>query len=190
MDRLTAIGRWFKAHRRQVLVHSLILSGFLVYCLFLAGPLFDRFEAIPGEAKLVHLQLPAETDNVHYDLEKLLVSNNALEIHGWAFMEGRSAESAENHQTFIVLASDKTSYIFDTSVVFSNPITEQYGGADLNLDWSGFTTTIPMREIEKGDYVIGLYISMGDITALQYSSKVIVKSKDGVKQTELPSRLP
>ena len=54
----------------------------------------------------------------------------------------------------------------------------------MNLDWSGFTTTIPTRKIENGDYVIGFYITKDGITALQYSSKVIVKSESGVKIPE------
>lgn len=188
MDKPTTVSRWIKTHRKAVLMNTLILGGFLLYYLFFAGPLFDRFEAIPGEAKQVHLQLPAETDNVHYGLDKVLVSKTALEIHGWAFTDGKSEESAENHQTFIVLKSDKTSYVFGTSAVFSNPITAEYGELDLNLDWSGFITTIPMRKINKGEYIVGLYLVKDDTAALQYSNKVVVKTIEGVRQTELSSR--
>lgn len=182
IHRLIQIGNWVQSHKRPLLVHGLILSGFVLYSLFLAGPLFNRFETIHDEARLVQMPLPAETNNMRYGLDRLITSPSALEVQGWAFIEGNSAE---NNRTYVILKSAQTSYIFDTFAVFDNPVTAQYGGPNLNLDWSGFTATIPLRKIEKGDYRIGLCIARDEITGLEYSSKVIVKSNGKVKITEL-----
>lgn len=186
MRTVTSIWNWIKTHKIAVVVHALILASFGCYVIFLAEPLFARFEIIPGEANLVQMQLPVQTNNMHYSLEKLIVSKDALEIQGYAFIDNLSSDG--NH-TFIVLKSAKTSYIFDTSTVWANPVTAQYGGPNLNLDWSGFTTTIPLRKIEKGSYTIGVCITKNGITALQYSSKVIIKSNNGVKITESTSKI-
>ncbi len=187
MRRLHSIGNWLKSHKIAVLVHSLIWLGFTLYALFLAGPLFARFEIIPGEASLVQMELPAETNNLHFNLDKLITAKSILEIQGWAFIDGYSAD---NNQVFIVLKSPKTSYVFNTAKVWDNPITAQYGGPDLNLDWSGFITTIPLRKIEKGDYTLGLCIKQGDLTALQYSDKTIFKSNTGVRLADLSPQAP
>jgi hypothetical protein len=70
---------WLRTNKKKILVHSLILGGFLLYSLFLAEPLFERFEVIPGEAKLVQLQLPGETNDVHYALDRIIATMPALD---------------------------------------------------------------------------------------------------------------
>ena len=161
-----------------MLVNGLIWVGFVCYVIFLAGPLFARFEIIPGEANLVQMPLPAETNNMHYNLDRLITAKGALEIQGWAFINGYSAD--DDH-VFVVLKSTKASYIFDSSTVWDNPVTAQYGGPNLNLDWSGFTTTIPLRKIKNGTYTIGVCVNRDGIMALQYSDKILAKSNTDVK---------
>ena len=51
----------------------------------------------------------------------------------------------------------------------------------MNVEYSGFTTIIPARKISNGEYAVGIYIRGGDIEALQYTDKEIVKSKDVVE---------
>jgi len=53
----------------------------------------------------------------------------------------------------------------------------------VNVEYSGFTTIIPARKISNGEYTVGIYIRGGDIEALQYINKEIVKSKDVVEVT-------
>jgi hypothetical protein len=183
MHSVARLGNWIKSHRKPVVAHSLILVGFVLYSLFLAKPLFNRFEKIPDEARQEHMQLPTETNNVKFNIDHLVVSPSALEIDGWAFINGYGDE---HDRTFIVLKSAKTSYIFDTFNVFDNPVTFDYGGPSINLDWSGFTATIPIRLIEKGDYILGFYITKDGIMALQYSKKIISKSDNEIKLIESP----
>jgi hypothetical protein len=187
MRKLIQAWNWIKTHKIRVLVHSLIWVGFCLYALFLSGPLFAKFDIIPGEANLVQMPLPAETNNLQYGLGPLITSTSALGMQGWAFIDNYSAD--DDH-VFVVLKSAKTSYIFDSSAVWDNPITAEYGGPNLNLDWSGFTTTIPLRKIENGNYAMGLCITRDGITGLQFSNKVVIKSNTGVELTDLTAKTP
>ena len=51
----------------------------------------------------------------------------------------------------------------------------------MNLDYSGFVALIPARKIANGEYVIGIYIRKGDIEALIYADKAVIKSGDTIR---------
>lgn len=182
MRGLITAAEWSRSHKKKVLAHGFILCAFLLYMIFLAGPVFDRFEVvIPGEAGIIQSMLPDETGNVRYRLELVVVSQSALEIHGWAFIDGYNDE---NMETYVVLRSDRASYVFDTSAVYNNTVTDRFGGPDMNLDWTGFVSIIPQRKIPNGEYVIGLYITRDGIEAMQYTSREFVKTTTGITLAE------
>ena len=52
---------------------------------------------------------------------------------------------------------------------------------DLNLDYSGFVALIPARKIDNGEYIVGIYITKGDIEALQYTDRAITKSGNTIE---------
>lgn len=174
------MGSSLRFNKGKVLVNCFILGGFLLYSIFLAGPLFDRFETLPDEAKLVQVQLPGETDNIPNSLDRFVPSESALEIHGWAFIQGQSAEGS---QIYLVFKSEETTYVFDTLARYTPHVTAQYKETNFNLDWSGFVTTIPMRTIREGKYTIGVYLVKNGIEALQYTKKAVEKSNGEVKLT-------
>ena len=51
----------------------------------------------------------------------------------------------------------------------------------MNLNYSGFMALVPARKIGDGEYAIGIYIRKGDIEALIYTNKAIIKSKGTTK---------
>ena len=162
-------GSWFKAHRKQVITHTLIVGGFLLFLLFLSEPLFDRLDRIPGEAQLQRLQLPAETGDIRYFFDKFTTDGHtAVEVMGWAFIDGMDSENTE---VYIVLKSASRTYIFDTMVRPRQDVTLHFKELDLNLDYSGFAALIPVRKIANGEYTVGIYIKKGDIEAMQYTDK-------------------
>lgn len=170
-------GNWFKAHRKQVITHTSIIVGFVLFIIFVSEPLFDRLERldrIPGEAQLHQFQLPAETDDIMYAFDISTGDPRVAAIQrGWAFIEG---EDSENSKVYIVLKSPSQTYIFDTHVAKRPDVTWHFQELDLNLDYSGFMALIPVRKIANGDYTVGIYITKGDIEALQYIDKAITKS--------------
>lgn len=167
------IGKWLKAHWKAVLAHSLVLSGFLFYCVFLSGSLFDRFEVIHGEAKLQNILLPAESETLRSHIEQLELGPRVTEVQGSAFIDG---QSSDNSQTYIVLKSDRKCYVFDAMTQLRADVTVACSDLNLNLDWSGFHCNIPMRRITTGEYAIGIYVKKGDIEALGFTDRVLVKS--------------
>ncbi len=172
---------WFRTHRRQVAIHSSVIVGFLLFTLFAAEPLFDRLERIPGEAQLHRLDLPVETGGMSIHIDELTTDGQtAVEIRGWAFIDG---QDSENSEIFIVLTSGRRTYIFDTMVQERPDVTSHFGDLGLNLDSCGFSTMIPVRKIAEGEYVVGIYIRKGDVEALQYTNRSLVKSRGTIELT-------
>jgi len=88
-----------------------------------------------------------------------------IEIRGWAFIEGQSPAQS---QTYVVLKSNGTAYVFDTWINYTPWVPLHFGITDLGLEWAGFIARIPKEEIEDGAYKIGIYIKKGDMEVMQY----------------------
>lgn len=182
-----AIGNWLKAHRKKVIIHGLIILAFLLYVGFLADPLFDIFERVPGEAKLSQFRLPAETNDIKYAIDDFSTDGRTvLDMKGWAFIEGHDSVNSE---TYVVLKSAKRIYIFDTMVLAREDVTQGFRELNLNLDYSGFMALIPARKLDNGQYTLGIYIRKGDIEALQYADKTISKYRGSINYTLRKSNL-
>ena len=164
------IGRWLKKHRKQLTVHSLVIGIFILYCLFVAVPLFDRFESIEGEARLHKLSLPIVTNNIQGRIDKIDIYTHTIEIDGWAFIKD---EGSENSDIYLVFKSDDKTYVFDTVSKVRLDVIEYFSEAGINLVNPGFNAIIPVRKIERDHYDVGIYIKKGDIEALQYTSRVV-----------------
>jgi hypothetical protein len=177
MSGLVSTGNWIRGHKNQVLVHGLIWTTFILYSLFLSGPLFARFEAVPDEAMLVQMDLPAETNNLYYKLEKLITSKEALEIQGWIYISGYDSD---NDHPFIVIKSDEASDLFTASIIWDKTVADRFGGFQIDPSWTYFSSTIPVRKIDNGEYSIGLCLTRGENTYLQYSSQILTKSNTGI----------
>ena len=89
---------------------------------------------------------------------------------GWAFIEGHDSADSE---IYIVLKSAGRTYVFTTETVIREGVTQHFKELDLNLDYSGFAALIPARRIANGAYTVGIYITKGDIEALQYTDRVV-----------------
>ena len=166
-------GGWVKTKSGKLLVHGLILVAFVLYCLFLAQPIFDRFERTEGESRLYAISLPAVTNNIECSVELINANNSEAVLNGWAFIKG---QDMVNSQIFLVLKSRSDTYIFDT-VPWSKPmyVLEHYKDLNLNLDDSGFFAILPMGNVKKGEYTLGIYIKKDNAEALQYTDKTIAK---------------
>jgi len=164
-------GSWFKAHRKQIITHTLIVGAFVLFLLFGSEPLFNiGREDVQGESSLHQISLPAETNNIQYNINKLEVTANMLEIEGWAFVEG---QDSKNRELYIVLKSAHQTYVFDSQVVLKTQLIQKFKELCVNVEYSGFTALIPARKIANGEYTVGIYIRKGDIEALQYTDKTL-----------------
>ena len=167
------MGSWFRTHREKIVTHTAIIAVFVLLTIFVAEPLLDRLERIPGEAQLYQFQLPAETNNILFSVGDIIIHSNTIEISGWALIEEYYVDS-----TYIVLKSDRHTYIFDTA-------RRELG----EWGWLGFITNIPLRKIANGEYIVGLYLTKGDIQALKYTDDAIVKAGDIAELTVRMSKM-
>jgi hypothetical protein len=179
--RETFRGTWLKTRRRGLLVHGLIVVAFVLYCLFVAPPIFDRLERTEGESMMHAIPLPAATDSIEYGVEFININGSEAVLRGWAFIRGQDMVGS---QIFLVLKSGSDTYIFDT-VPWSKPlpVMENYGDLNLNLDDSGFFAILPLRKISDGEYTYGVYIKKDDAGALQYTDIVVTKAGSGATST-------
>ena len=171
-------GSWLKTHKKQVIMHTSIVVGFVLFTIFVAEPLFDRLEQVPGESTVYQTTLPAATDNIKYWIDDLAVATHTLEINGWAFIKG---QDSVNSEIYIVLKSADRTYVFTTETVIREGVTQHFKELGLNLDYSGYTALIPVRKIANVKYSVGIYITKGDIEALIYINKAIIKSGGTIK---------
>lgn len=171
-------GSWFRTHRKQVITHTSIIVGFVLFTIFVVEPLFDRLEQFAGASRLYETSVPAATDNIQYSVDHFENAAQIVEIYGWAFIEGHGSV---NSKIYIVLKSADRTYVFTTETVTRESVTEHFKELGLNLDYSGFSALIPTREIASGEYSVGVYIRKDDIEALIYTNKAIIKSGDTVK---------
>ena len=165
-------GNWLRTHRKSVITHTLIVGAFLLFLLFLSEPLFDRLEQVAGESRLYETSIPAATDNLQYCFDQFRVTTHTVEINGWAFIKGHDSVNSE---IYIVLKSAYRTYIFTAETVIREGVTQHFKELGLNLDYSGFRALIPTRKIANGGYTVGIYITKGDIEALQYTDRAIAK---------------
>jgi len=162
-------GSWLRIHKKQLIIHSLIVVAFLLFLFFLAELLLDRFERISGESNLYETELPAATNNIQYWVGQFQFNKGALEIKGWAFIQG---QDSLNNEKYIVLKSADRTYVFTTKTMIKRDVTQLFGDQGLNLDYSGFRALIPLRKVVSGEYTVGIYIKKDDIEALQYTNEV------------------
>jgi hypothetical protein len=168
------IGNWFRGNRKAVSIHGTIIVIFILFLLFASGPLFEITQNSEGVASLQKITLPFETNNIVAGFDIISVLDTTIEIGGWAFTEG---QGTENSRIYIVLKSDKNTYVFDTISRKRGDITTAFSTLNLNLNNSGFITLIPRDKIVEDRYNIGIYIKKGDSAALEYTDKIIIEPR-------------
>ena len=161
---------WFKAHRKQVITHTLVVAAYLLFLFFLANPLFERFVPVAGASSLYDTTLPSATNNIECSIEEPQVKTEVIVIRGWAFIK---SHDSVNSEVYIVLKSTDRTYVFTTKTEIRRDITRRFKQLDLKLDYSGFTALIPIRKVSDGDYTVGIHIRKGGIEALQYTGGVV-----------------
>ncbi len=170
---------WFNAHRKPLITHMSIIAGFVLVVIFVAEPLFDRLEAIPGEAQLHRFELPAATNGMRRAIDEFQTDGRTtVEVRGWAFIEG---QDSENSEIFVALESADRTYVFDTMMRERTDVTRHFEELGLNLDHSGFSALIPTRRIADGEYTVGIYIRKDETEALQYTNRSLVKSRGTIE---------
>jgi hypothetical protein len=90
-----------------------------------------------------------------YHFEKIERTAGFLNVYGWGFLKGMDAVSL---RTFFLLRHNGRVQAYSVHVQTRKDVTGFFSREGLNLDASGFQATIPLDDLEKGDYRLGLYI--------------------------------
>lgn len=83
---------------------------------------------------------------------------NYVKLEGWAYLKGISSA---NNQIFVLLISDRNSYIFEVSTIKRPDVTSSF--KEFNYDHSGFSISIPYIVLDRNEYDVFLYLKKGKI---------------------------
>lgn len=127
---------------------------------FQISPYFINNTHEEDKATLIEQEISIEkNDSLNYSLDSYKATAKLISIKGWAHIANTSTN---NSQVFVVLTTGKKNYVFTTVAQYRPDVTTAAKAAGLNLDRSGFTTSIPTHYLTAGKYLIGIYIQTQD----------------------------
>lgn len=121
---------------------------------------------IEGESQLINLELPQESNNIIYNIEKIDFEDSFTKIVGWAFIEGMDTQDLK---IYLVLQSPSETYIFDTFSQKRPDVTAAFKDSGLNLDYSGFISLIPSNRLPENQFTIGLLLQQRNYEYFAYT---------------------
>jgi hypothetical protein len=100
------------------------------------------------------------------------VSNSGkyLTINGWGFLKGMDANAM---QSYILLKKNENVIAFNVRIKMRKDVTRFFEKSKLNLDSCGFQAIISTETLEKGKYLLGMYICKGDQVGIIFTNKEI-----------------
>ncbi len=133
----------------------------------------------PGESTAQAIRLPDRWKEIRYSIDRLETDGVAIvELRGWAFHPGGDAVGQE---IYIVLKSEDRTYVFDTAAWPRTDVTEHFRETGWDLDLSGFQAVLPAREIEEGEYQVGIYARKGDAGGLSLTGNIVRKTETSLE---------
>jgi hypothetical protein len=112
------------------------------------------------------------TDDVQYYLDNTDCEGGIISISGWAFLANKNSK---NYPKFLVLKSIEKELFFSTHVILRKDVSSYYSG---RYDSSGFSAYISEKDIEVGDYQIGIALKTKDGNLVQFTQKAISITTD------------
>jgi hypothetical protein len=157
-----------KAWKRVTIVLLPLLLVAIAYLLYTNGYL-NRFITVEGEAKLVNISLPSETQNVKYFIDEVKMVKlkwiDALYLRGWVFTENTQKEK---RNVFMVLKGKDDTRIFEIKKDdLDRPDVTSVFHMKGRFNNHGFELNLPMQKLKDNFYQIGYVIE--DETGWYYS---------------------
>ncbi|MCK9423292.1 MAG: hypothetical protein M0Q38_11905 [Bacteroidales bacterium] len=125
-------------------------------------------EFVKPKSNQVSITLKVPTCKTKCGFEKASISDNNINIGGWGFLDGMNTD---NMKSYVLLKKNETVNVYSVDVVIRKDVANFYKATGLNLDSSGFFTKIPVVNLEKGHYQVGVYIEKGNQSGMIYSNK-------------------
>jgi len=113
----------------------------------------------------VSVNIEKPTKELNYSFDKVEKSGDSLILYGWSFFQGMDAES---QKSYFLLKGNGNIHVFGVDLLRRKDVTRYFAKSGLNLDLSGFQANIPIKNLEKGNYQVGLYTVKGDQKGMVY----------------------
>jgi len=141
-------------------IYLIALLLFVTYMVS-ANYIFIVLIKVDDESSRVNLDLPEHSESVLFNIdvinEDVVRWKQIITIRGWGFIAGVDTEKVEHH---IILKKDDKIFAFNTTSMIRKDVTEHYKDFSLNLDYAGFEAKIARGVLKKGEYQIGLLITV------------------------------
>ncbi len=125
-------------------------------------------------SKQVSLDLKEPTKEVDYHFDEVNISEKHLIVSGWGFIKGMDTGSLK---TYISLKKDENVIVYNVQVNKRKDITKRFKDFGRNLNLSGFSSQIPIENLDSGNYQLGLYLIKGDHIGIIYADQHVNVSK-------------
>lgn len=120
---------------------------------------------------ITDISLPQATNDLAMAVDICKIENNFLLITGWAHIQ---FEDSNNLKKYIVLQSeDKKQYVFNTNDVDRPDVTKAFADTKLDLNNSGISCKIDLKNIKSSQYQIGYYVVKDGVGKLAFTNKTI-----------------
>ncbi|HNY03482.1 MAG TPA: hypothetical protein PKG48_12870 [Bacteroidales bacterium] len=131
--------------------------------------LYAANEPEPANCEVTLGLKPGPSEVVYY-FDELRKTEKALMVKGWAFLRELDSRSLK---TYVVLKKDDEVHLYQTRLEAREGLSAKFTKGKLDIDSSGFTVAIPIRNLKQDSYQVGLYLVRGDKSGVTYSSQFI-----------------
>jgi hypothetical protein len=140
---------------RKAWPHLLVL-GIAVIFVLIAPSVYMRYFVTKG--KPISLELPPETRQVQYNIEKLNAydEQGTYLLQGWAFLTLDKAIPSGEYEREVVLFSGTGYQIYPAEITTRTDVQDFFSDLGMNLSLSGFQALFAKDTIALGTYNIGL----------------------------------
>lgn len=164
---------------QRYLVHIVIISTIILYILS-ANYIFLYAFDVCGEAQVQNIDIPVDTGDILYYIDGAEITKiqwkDIVRISGWAFIEKKDSY---NSTIYIAIITADEKLIFNTNMMMRPDVTQHFRYMDLDLDYSGFETNIPLEILPHGTHQIGIMINEDDGERMSYINTDVYLVKDG-----------
>jgi hypothetical protein len=130
----------------------------------------EKFSEPQKISNVASIDIQKSNHEMAYCVDKVEQSSDYITVIGWGYLKGIDATA---NQSYVLLRKEQHVYAFDSKIISRKDVTKVFLKDKLDLDSSGFISSIPVEKLEKGKYEVGVYIVNGDKHSIIFSKKSV-----------------
>lgn len=142
--------------------YALIL-GLAILFFFLGNPLAARFFYLDGRPILGDINLPEESKQVMYHLDKFNPyddKGHLYSLQGWAFTTDKPGSPTDDYATQIILLRDEGNLVYPTTAESREDVISHFKELNLDIQMPGFSVLINKEILRRGEYQVGILLTL------------------------------